>query len=176
VRREVCKAVLEFFNSGYLDPSVNATNIVLIPKIKKPTRVTEYRLISLCNVIYKLIAKVLANRMKKVLANIISLNQSAFIPVRLIIDNTIVAFEALHTMDVKLKGRKGYMTLKLDISKAYDRVEWDYLEAIMLKLGFDERWVPLIMTCVRFVSYSILINGQPYGYLKPSRGIRQGDP
>jgi hypothetical protein len=88
----------------------------------------------------------------------------------------IVAFEALHTMDVNLKGRKGYMAIKLDMSKAYDRVEWDYLEGIMKRIGFADRWIHLIMSCVRSVSYAILINGQPYGHIKPSRGIRQGDP
>lgn len=176
VRSEVCKAVLEFLNSGYLDPSINATHIVLIPKKKHPTMVTDFRPISLCNVLYKLIAKVLANRMKRVLNNVISLNQSAFVPGRLITDNIIVAFEAFHTMDVRLKGRKGFMALKLDMSKAYVRVEWDFLEAIMTKLGFASRWVHLIMACVRSVSYSILINRQPYGSIKPSRGIRQGDP
>jgi hypothetical protein len=120
VRAKVCNAVLEFFNSGLLDPLINSTNIVLVPKIKNPTRVTDYHPISLCNVLYKLAAKVLANRMKKVLTEIISPNQSAFVPGRLITDNIIVAFEALHTMDVRLKGRKGFMALKLDMSKAYD--------------------------------------------------------
>jgi hypothetical protein len=93
---------------------------VLVPKIKNPTRVTDYRPISLCNVLYKLAAKVLANRMKKVLTEIISPNQSAFVPGRLITDNIIVAFKALHTMDVRLKGRKGFMALKLDMNKAYN--------------------------------------------------------
>jgi hypothetical protein len=89
------------------------------------------------NVLYKLIAKVLANRLKKVLPHIISPTQSAFVPGRVISDNVLVAFEALQTMDTRMTRRKGFMALKLDMRKAYDRVEWDVLEAIMMKLGFD---------------------------------------
>jgi hypothetical protein len=160
VHSEVCKAVLEFLNGGNFDASINETYITLIPKVKHPSRITEYRPISLCNVLNKLIAKVLANRLKKLLPHIISENQSAFVPRRLITDNVLVAFEALQTMDVRMKGKKGYMALKLDMSKAYDRVEWDFLEAIMIKIGFARRWVELLMVCVRTVSYFILINGQ----------------
>jgi hypothetical protein len=171
----VGKAVLDFLNFGVFDASLNITHIVLIPKIKNPSRIIDYWLISLCNVLYKLMSKVLANRLKRVLNSIISPNQSAFLPGRLITDNVIVAFEALHSMNTRLKGRKGYMTLKLDMSKTYDRVEWDFLEFLMRKIGFNERWVDLVMTCVRTVSYSVLINGRPYGHISPTRGIRQGD-
>jgi hypothetical protein len=176
IRSEVGKAVLDFVNYGIFDPLVNSTYIVLVPKKNRPSCVIDYRPISLCNVLYKLMAKVLADRMKKMLNYIISQNQSTFLPGRLITDNIIVAFEALHSMKTRLKGRQGYMALKLDMSKAYDRVEWVFLETIMRRLGFNDKWVDLIMVCVRTVTYSVLINGVPHGLIKPTRGIRQGDP
>jgi hypothetical protein len=113
--------------------------------------------------------------LKKVLSSIISPMQSAFIPGRLITYNILVAFEGLQTMDARMKGKKGYMALKLNMSKANDRVKWNFLEAIMIKIGFARSWVEKVMTCVCIVSYSILINGQPYRKITPTRGIRQGD-
>ena len=73
-------------------------------------------------------------------------------------------------------GKEDYMAIKLDMSKAYDRVEWSYLESVMRRVGFTERWIKLLMLCVKTVSYSILVNGEPKGMIKPTRGIRQGDP
>nr|XP_023884545.1 uncharacterized protein LOC111996780 [Quercus suber] len=116
-----------------------------------------------------------ANRLKKILPNIITENQSAFTKSRLISDNILVAFESLHSMQ-RHTGKDNYMAIKLDMSKAYDRVEWCYLEAVMRRMGFDERWVRLMMTCITTISYSILINGEPKGMIVPTRGIRQGDP
>jgi hypothetical protein len=103
---------------------LNLTNIALISKVKNPTSVTKFRLISLCNVAYKLISMVLANRLKKILPQIISPVHSAFLPGRLITDNVLAAYETLHTMHAHMKGKKGFMAIKLDMSKAYDRVEW----------------------------------------------------
>ena len=87
-----------------------------------------------------------------------------------------MAFESLHSMNNMNSGKMWYMTIKLDMSKAYDQVEWGYLENVMRKMGFNERWIGLIMACVKTVSYSILINGKPSGFIQPTKGIRQGDP
>jgi hypothetical protein len=106
-----------------MDNQLNKTHIALIPKVPKPECVFEFRPISLCNVRYKLISKVLANRLKVVLPSIISCSQSAFILGRLISDNIIVAFQTLHTMQTRLWSKVGYMGIKLEMSKAYDRVE-----------------------------------------------------
>uniref|UniRef100_A0A2N9FNB8 Reverse transcriptase domain-containing protein n=1 Tax=Fagus sylvatica TaxID=28930 RepID=A0A2N9FNB8_FAGSY len=103
-------------------------------------------------------------------------SQRAFVPGRMITDNVIIAFEAIHHLKNLRGGKNAQLAAKLDMSKAYDRVEWDYLRAVMEKLGFHARWVDLIMVCVTSVSYSIMINGDPKGYIKPGQGIRQGDP
>ena len=124
-------------------------------------QVIKFRPISLCNVIYKLISKVLANRLKSLLPSIVSENQSAFQARRVITDNILMAFEILHYMKTQQNGSTGFMALKLDISKAYDRVEWSFLECLLRKLGFHNRWVDLMMECITTVSYSILINGEP---------------
>ena len=172
----ITMAVLDFLNSGNMVPDINHTNFVLIPKVKNPEKMSDFRPISLCNVIYKIISKVLANRLKQVLPQIISLTQSAFVPGRFITDNVLVAYETLHTMHCKKKGKKGSLALKLDISKAYDHVEWPFLKEIMHKLGFPERWIDRVMSCFTTSSIYVLINGKPHGNIHPSRGICQGDP
>ncbi|XP_042950052.1 secreted RxLR effector protein 78-like [Carya illinoinensis] len=118
----------------------------------------------------------MANRMKGMLDKVISWNQSAFIPKRLITNNIMVAYEVLHTMQTKQKGREGSMAIKLNMSKAYDKVEWDFLEAVLLRLGFGQRWTELLMKCIKSISYSVIINGTLEETIIASRGLRQGDP
>ncbi|KAL0006060.1 hypothetical protein SO802_013621 [Lithocarpus litseifolius] len=173
---DVVFAVLDFLNNGNMLPEINHTNIVLIPKVKDPEKMSDFRPISLCNIIYKIISKVLANRLKQVLPHIISPTQSAIVLGRLITDNVLVAYETLHLMHARQKGKKGSLALKLDISKAYDRVEWQFLQKIMEKMGFLAVWIERVMSCVTTSSFSILVNCKPYGMVHPSRGIRQGDP
>jgi hypothetical protein len=136
------------------DPALNSTYIALILKVSNAASVSDYRPINLCNVVYKIFAKALANRLKVVLPAIISPQQSAFVPGCLILDNMLVAYEALHTMHTRMRGKKGFIAIKVDMSKAYDWVEWGFLEEIMCKLGFDELWIARVMTCVSTMSYS----------------------
>ena len=112
------------------------------------------------------------SRLKEVLLDIISPTQSAFVLGRPITDNVIVAYEVLHSMHARKKGKTSALVLKLDVSKAYDRVEWLFLQGIMQKLGFLEKWIERVMTYVTTTSFSILLNGKPYGNVTPSRGIR----
>jgi hypothetical protein len=117
----------------------------------------------------------LANRLRVILSDVISDHQSAFVPGRLITDNILLAYESIHTIKKK-QGKKGLCAVKLDMHKAYDRVEWGFLEKIMIKMGFDRRWIKLIMACVKSVKYNIRVNSMETDHIIPTRGLRQGDP
>ena len=172
----ITNMVLNVLNSNMPMTKINKTNIALIPKTNRPSKMVEFRPISLCNTTYKLISKVLANRLKPILPSIITENQSAFIPNRLILDNVLVAFEFMHDLNHKVEGMDNYMSIKLDMSKAFDKDECNFIKKVMEKMGFAKKWVDLIMLCISSMSYSIIVNGEACGNISPSRGIRQGDP
>ena len=136
----------------------NDTLIVIIPKNVTLMSMKDLRPISLCNVVYKLVAKVITNRVKLILPDIISPNQSAFMPGRLISKNILLAYELTHFLQRKRSGTVGYAAIKLDISKAYDRVERSFLRDMMQRLGFDREWIKLIMKCICTVKYQIKVN------------------
>jgi hypothetical protein len=137
--------------------------------------VTQFRPINLTNFSYKIISKILANRLKPLLHKIIYPNQSAFLQGRSIQDNFVLAHELFHTMKQK-RGRGGLMALKLDMEKAFDRMEWSFLFRILKSLGFHSKWIRMIEQCISTVSFSILLDGSPFGRFFPQRGLRQGDP
>ena len=136
---------------------------------------TELRPISLCNVGYKIISKVLCQRLKGLLPNLISETQSAFVSGRLISDNILIAQEMFHALRTNKSCKGKFLAIKTDMSKAYDRIEWTFVQRILLKMGFSIDWVTLIMQCISSVQYKVLLNGQPKGHIILERGLRQGD-
>ena len=175
IKKDVVEMVNNFFVTGTMDPRVNTTNICMIPKTERPTRMTELRLISLCNVGYKIISKVLCQRLKICLPRLISETQSAFVEGRLISDNILIAQKMFHGLRTNKSCQNKFMAIKTDMSNAYDRIKWSFTEALLHKMGFDSRWIKLMMECISSVQYRVLLNGQPRGLIIPKRGLRQGD-
>lgn len=176
VRSDIINIIKHTIDTGLIDHQLWDTNIVLIPKKKNPMFMTDLRPISLCSVVYQIISKVIANRVKKINDSIIFDTQSAFIPGRLITDNIMVAYELMHFMKLKTKGKQGSMALKFDMSKAYDRVEWGFLEAVLKKMGFNDHLIQIFMSCISSINYQITHAGRKFGSIIPTRGLRQGDP
>jgi hypothetical protein len=151
--KEIYESSVQWLQRGRFPEHMNDTNIVLIPKVDRPTSMKDLRPISLCNVVYKILSKVLANRLKPLLHRYISVEQSAFIADRSILNNVMVAMETIHHMKCKVKGKVGEVALKIDINKAYDRVEWRYLLNVMRKMGFCEKWSKWINMCLNSVQF-----------------------
>lgn len=165
VGRDITAAVLAVLNDEASLNSWNQTVVTLIPKVANPLLMKEFRLISLCNVYYKIISLALKNRLRPIMNDIIDEYQSSFVSGRLISNNIILGFETIHWMRNRKVGKHGFAALKLDMSKAYDIVEWRFLEAMMNKLGFTPVWTKKILRFITSVSYSFRINQEIVGQL-----------
>lgn len=158
----VCEAVLSILNGDAMNYSLNKIFIVLIPKKSNVECVCDFQPISFCNVLYKLVSKSIINRLKHLMNSIISSNQNTFIPKRLITDNIMVAHKLLYSLKKSKKGKVEKKAMKLDISNAYDRVKWLYLEVVIKAMRFNDKWIKLF-------------NGKLNTNFELTEGIRQGD-
>ncbi|XP_071726825.1 uncharacterized protein [Rutidosis leptorrhynchoides] len=170
---DVVQAVKEFFRTGQMLKDVNTTIIALLPKVQTPSRVNDYRPISCCNVVYKGISKIITSRIKASLEEVVSSNQSAFLPGRRISDNILLTQELMKNYHLD-RGRPR-SAFKVDIQKAYDTVDWDFLEVSLICFGFPRKMVKWIMACVSSTSFSINVNGDLHGFFRGKRGLRQDD-
>lgn len=171
VGSSVVELLQNFFHSGIMPKWINKTYVVLVPKCINACSFSQLRPISLCNVTYKLISKILANRLRPLLNRLISPNQSAFVPGRWIGENTLLVNEIVHTMKRK-RGKGGLMGLKIDMQKAFDRVEWNVLAHILEAMGFSGQFISLIMHCMSSATFKLLLNGNVVGSFKVERGLR----
>jgi hypothetical protein len=170
---ELLEVVEESKVKGKINGALNATFVDLIPKSDKPESFDGFRPISLCNLMYKVISKIIAFRIKSFLSKGISKEQFGFLENRQITDEIGVAQETLHS--IKIKKSKA-LVLKLDMMKAYDRVDWSFLRLVLLQIGLSLEATDWIMGCVRSANFSVLINGSPSRFFRISRGLRQGCP
>lgn len=170
---EVLEVLEEARTNQRIWPGINSTLLTLIPKTNQADQAEGFFPIALCNVIYKIVASVVAQRLKSILPSIISLEKTGFVEGRQIPDGLVVAQEVIQTL--KTKKEKG-MLIKLDLSKAYDRLSWNYLETILKAFGFCDRWVKWVLSMISTPNFSILLNEAPSTTFNATRGLRQGDP
>ena len=166
--------VKDFFASGHLLKQVNHSIIALVPKSSNANLAADFRLISCCNVIYKVIFKILVRRMAHALQDIISPAQNAFLGGRNMADNIHLMQELLRHYERKRASPR--CIIKIDFRKAFDSVQWSFLRQVLLFLGFPPRFVQLLMQCVETASFSVSVNGNLYGFFKGQCDVRQGDP
>ena len=175
IRESVVNEVRQIFSTGKMPEYLNRTLISLIPKYLGPETLSQFRPISLCNTVYKIVTKIIVCRLRPIMGNLVSPFQAAFVPGKRDLDNVVIAQELIHSVHRK-KGRLGQLILKLDLKKAYDRLEWGFIREVLTFFKFPPPFVDLVLECVTTSSFSILVNESQLESFKPSRGIRQGDP
>jgi hypothetical protein len=172
-------SVFEFVSQVWMNPclldEVNYTDICLIPKVAQPEYVNQFRPISLCNTLYKIVSKVVVSRLKEYISILVSPFQTGFIPGRSIHENIVVAQEVVHSMQ-RVSGARGYFAIKVDLAKAYDMLRWDFIHSTLQEIGLPLNMVRVIMQGISSVKTNVNWHGSRAPYFSPNRGIRQGDP
>lgn len=175
IYKDLYSAIKNFFQNAYLPPEISQTNIILIPNINNPTSPADFRPISLTNVTYKIIAKIITKRITPSLDKCVDRAQHAFMPGRLIFD----AIGAVHEAQNKLKNMTGKaygMGIKIDLSKAYDTIDHNFILNILKARGFNSKFINIIKACITNVNFNVIINGTKTEGFMGERGLRQGCP
>ncbi|KAK1308804.1 hypothetical protein QJS10_CPA09g00704 [Acorus calamus] len=175
IKGDVCRALKSFHTSVQLPISWGSTYIALIPKVQSPTTLKQYRPIGMCDTKYKLLAKLLVNRLKAVLPSLVGLEQGAFVPNRSMHAHLLLVQDIMHSLHIR-RGRHALIAAKIDLASAYDSVEWGSLFQVLQLFGFPPRWIAWMKQCVMKVRLAVLVNGSPTDWFSMERGLRQGDP
>ena len=163
------------FSSGKIPNYLNRTLITLIPKCLNPESLGNYRPISLCNSIDKVVSKIIVAQIRPKLPKLVSPLETGFVSGRNGVDNAIIVQELVHSMS-KMKGRSGIMTIKINLEKAYDHLEWSFIRDTLKLFKLPISLISLIMSCMSTSTISVLFTGGVLESFCPTRGIRQGDP
>jgi len=174
VGMDVVTSVQDFFLHGEVLPNINSNMIVLIPKTSGARPMGDYCPIALANFQFKIITKIVADRLACITSRIISVEQRGFVRDRSIVECVIIASEALNILDKRQYG--GNIALKVDISKAFDTLDWNFLIMVLHNFGFNTTFINWILAILQSARLSILVNGKAVGFFSFSRGVRQGDP
>ncbi|KAK1557037.1 hypothetical protein Q3G72_016579 [Acer saccharum] len=174
VKDDVMDAAVDFFQGTPLSRFYSSSFIVLILKVDNPASFDKFRPISLCSVAYKIFSKIIVFRLTDLVEKLVSHEQGAFIPGRSIFENITLAHEMVHSLHKKMTG--GNVMVKLDMAKAYDRVNWSFLLEVLKAFGFFDSFRKIIYNCVGSPWFSVMMNGTFKGFFQSARGLRQGDP
>ncbi|XP_062011846.1 uncharacterized protein LOC133728442 [Rosa rugosa] len=171
---DVVRAVRSFFQSGYILPNLNSSFVALIPNVQEANVITQFWPIAMANFSFKIITRILADRLAPIASRIILPNQFAFLKGRQISDCIFLISECVNLLDNKCRG--GNVAIKFDVAKAFDTLNWDFLRRVLISFGFHATFVDWISSILASARRSILFNGSPVGCFGCSRGVRQGDP
>ncbi|KAH1040320.1 hypothetical protein J1N35_042063 [Gossypium stocksii] len=171
VKNDLFGLISEFFTTEKLEKSINSSFITLIPKVENPIEISNFRPICLVSSLYKIVSKVLSRRLREIVREVVSDTQCVFIRGRQIIDGVLMANELIH-LEKKKGGDGGYLIFKLDFSKAYDCVRWDFLELVMCKMGFVDKWRGLMLEYISTARATMILNGSSSKEFSFHRGLR----